>query len=138
MIGLGIVCFCIFLWMFLLGVWSGQTVLLPSTPGKGPDMLTRMASDLWQQGRVTPPEGTGPQAEGSEEETAAGREMPTANAVTAEEQTEPSFFTLQVGSFRDMKKAEREVLGWKAKGQDAFFSAPRGGDGRLPGLYRQI
>jgi len=28
--GIGIVCFCIFLWMFLLGVWTGQTLLLPS------------------------------------------------------------------------------------------------------------
>jgi hypothetical protein len=127
MIGLGIVSFCIFLWMFLLGVWSGQTVLLPSTPGKGPDMLTRMASDLWQQGRVNPPEGPGPQTEGVEEETGTGREMPTANAVTAEEQAEPSFFTLQVGSFRDRKKAEREVLGWQAKGQDAFYLPPEEG-----------
>lgn len=29
--GIGVVCFCIFLWMFLLGVWTGQTLLLPST-----------------------------------------------------------------------------------------------------------
>lgn len=28
--GIGIVCFCIFLWMFLLGVWTGQSLLLPS------------------------------------------------------------------------------------------------------------
>lgn len=27
--GVGIVCFCIFLWMFLLGVWAGQTMLFP-------------------------------------------------------------------------------------------------------------
>lgn len=29
--GIGVVCFCIFLWMFLLGVWTGQTLLLPIT-----------------------------------------------------------------------------------------------------------
>ncbi|SDO82941.1 hypothetical protein [Desulforhopalus singaporensis] len=28
--GIGIVVFCIFLWMFLLGVWVGQSLLLPS------------------------------------------------------------------------------------------------------------
>lgn len=28
--GVGIVCFCIFLWMFLLGVWTGQKLLLPA------------------------------------------------------------------------------------------------------------
>ncbi len=29
--GIGVVCFCIFLWMFLLGVWAGQSLLLPSS-----------------------------------------------------------------------------------------------------------
>ena len=29
--GIGVVTFCIFLWMFLLGVWTGQSMLLPST-----------------------------------------------------------------------------------------------------------
>lgn len=28
--GIGVVCFCIFLWMFLFGVWAGQSLLLPS------------------------------------------------------------------------------------------------------------
>ncbi|MEE4240484.1 MAG: hypothetical protein V2I36_03400 [Desulfopila sp.] len=28
--GIGIVCFCIFLWMFLLGVWAGQSLLSQS------------------------------------------------------------------------------------------------------------
>ena len=27
LLGVGVVCFCIFLWMFLLGVWAGQTIL---------------------------------------------------------------------------------------------------------------
>jgi hypothetical protein len=32
--GTAVVCFCLFLWMFLLGIWSGQTFLLPSAkPG---------------------------------------------------------------------------------------------------------
>jgi len=29
MFGLVVVCFCLFLWMFLLGLWAGQTILLP-------------------------------------------------------------------------------------------------------------
>lgn len=29
-LGIGIVCFCLFMWMFLLGVWAGQTILLPA------------------------------------------------------------------------------------------------------------
>ena len=32
--GIGVVCFCLFLWMFLLGIWAGQTILLPAArPG---------------------------------------------------------------------------------------------------------
>lgn len=27
--GIGVIVFCLFLWMFLLGVWSGQTLLSP-------------------------------------------------------------------------------------------------------------
>ncbi len=29
--GIGVVCFCIFLWLFLLGIWTGQSLLMPST-----------------------------------------------------------------------------------------------------------
>lgn len=28
--GVGTVLFCIFLWMFLFGLWAGQTILLPA------------------------------------------------------------------------------------------------------------
>ena len=29
---IGIVCFCVLLWMFLFGVWAGQSLLKPSEP----------------------------------------------------------------------------------------------------------
>ena len=29
---IGIICFCIFLWMFIFGVWAGQSLLKPSDP----------------------------------------------------------------------------------------------------------
>ena len=28
--GIAVVVFCLFLWMFLIGVWAGQSLLLPS------------------------------------------------------------------------------------------------------------
>ncbi len=31
--GLGVVAFCLFLWMFLLGVWAGQSLLRPVDEG---------------------------------------------------------------------------------------------------------
>lgn len=30
--GIAVVCFCIFLWMFLFGVWAGQSLLKPTPP----------------------------------------------------------------------------------------------------------
>jgi hypothetical protein len=30
LLGVGAVLFCLLLWMFLLGIWTGQSVLLPS------------------------------------------------------------------------------------------------------------
>ncbi len=32
--GIGVVCFCIFLWMFLLGVWAGQSLLFKAVDTK--------------------------------------------------------------------------------------------------------
>lgn len=29
--GIGVIVFCLFLWMFLLGVWTGQSLLLPAS-----------------------------------------------------------------------------------------------------------
>lgn len=36
--GIGVVCFCIFLWMFLFGVWTGQSLLMPSDLDPLPNM----------------------------------------------------------------------------------------------------
>lgn len=33
--GITVIVFCLFLWMFLLGVWAGQSLLLPTYTGKG-------------------------------------------------------------------------------------------------------
>ncbi len=127
MLGVGVVFFCIFLWMFLLGVWSGQTILLPSKPAKGPDMLTRMAADLWQKGKTTIREGITPPDPVRTDDVEGGKAASKEGRVGPEEQEGPSFFSLQVGSFRDKKKAQRDVLGWKAKGHDAFYLPPEEG-----------
>jgi hypothetical protein len=47
--GIGVVCFCIFLWMFLLGVWTGQSLLLP---GSKPEKKT--AKEATSPGGDTP------------------------------------------------------------------------------------
>ncbi len=48
--GIGVVLFCLFLWMFLLGIWAGQTILLPtaapdrSVAGRGGGTAERPAA----------------------------------------------------------------------------------------------
>ncbi|MBV5319253.1 MAG: hypothetical protein JZU50_15795 [Desulfobulbaceae bacterium] len=57
MFGLVIVCFCLFLWMFLLGIWAGQTILLPSKENRSTQSV-RLAKPLpakTAQEATTPP-----------------------------------------------------------------------------------
>ena len=124
-LGLGVVCFCIFLWMFLLGVWSGQTILLPASPGKGADMLTRMASELWEKSKSM--QQHIPRSPDMAKKAGTGEVVGPSPIITPiDSGPEPSFFSLQVGSFRDKKKAQRDVLGWQSKGHDVFYLAPEG------------
>jgi len=44
--GIAVVSFCLFLWMFLLGVWAGQTILLPSSDGGKSTAKKHQASQL--------------------------------------------------------------------------------------------
>ena len=49
LLGVATVCFCIFLWMFLLGVWAGQTILLSGDGGRHlstPDYISLVAYRL--------------------------------------------------------------------------------------------
>jgi hypothetical protein len=44
--GIGVIVFCLFLWMFLLGVWAGQTLLSPIDSTGSKDVKKRQtASD---------------------------------------------------------------------------------------------
>lgn len=44
-IGIGVVLFCLFLWMFLLGIWAGQTILYPPQPGSPPAAASGSRAD---------------------------------------------------------------------------------------------
>lgn len=101
-------------------------MLLPSAPGKGPDVLTRMASNMWQQGKS---DIKGRLESGRETiaELKFPKEVEGERSVDPADTSEPSFFSLQVASFRDKKEAHRAVLGWQARGQDAFVLPPEAG-----------
>lgn len=39
--GIGVICFCIFLWMFLIGVWAGQSLLYPPVIKKKDNVIAQ-------------------------------------------------------------------------------------------------
>jgi hypothetical protein len=45
--GIAVIAFCLFLWMFLLGVWAGQSLLLPNYGAK--------VSVTGEKGRIVEP-----------------------------------------------------------------------------------
>ena len=59
-IGVAVVLFCLFFWMFMLGIWAGQTILLPGPVRKGGDVVQRRSGGdgpviLRPQGKKTAP-----------------------------------------------------------------------------------
>lgn len=105
--GLGVLLFCIFLWMFLLGIWAGQTVLSPESQKNKTSSLTRLAADIWQRGVDSDREPT-----------------PEPVASPAAPESEASIFSLQIGSFRDSAQAAQLVAKWREQGYTAFSIAP--------------
>ncbi len=114
--GLATICFCVFLWMFLLGVWAGQTVLLPSVKGDTTRAISRLSSKLWSQGQ----EATSQQKK-DVKTRAAAKDKGGQDA----DDEEPSFFTLQVAAYDSEDDARQEVLDWQARGEEAFFLEPQ-------------
>jgi len=115
---IGIVCFCIFLWMFLLGVWTGQTMLEPGTAGSA--TFQGLAAKFWQETKSV----------------RSTQKEPAATRITAPKQVKKripageSVFTLQVAAFRDEAKARKVVIQWRARDYDSFYLAPEQPDGR--------
>ena len=54
--GIAVVAFCLFLWMFLLGIWAGQTILLPSA-SSGNTKTSGPASSNEQPVKILKPAG---------------------------------------------------------------------------------
>lgn len=126
---LGVVSFCIFFWMFLLGIWAGQTILQPNgTATNSP--FAKLTSSLQgkgeerQEATVAGPAGNlAEQAREIEEGTS---EWPT---------SEPSFFALQVAAFRDPARAQKSVGQWRGRGYQAFSAPPEDKDDPFTRVY---
>lgn len=133
LLGVGIVFFCIFLWMFLLGIWVGQTLLQSEGGLSGSSgTMAAVVSSLWQKGRGAVAELENGEPSSGFDELVAGKDG-TADREAEPEQSGQSFFTLQAGAFSDEKKAMQATLAWRARGHDAFYLPP---DEEKDDLYR--
>ncbi|OGQ97855.1 MAG: hypothetical protein A2505_02780 [Deltaproteobacteria bacterium RIFOXYD12_FULL_55_16] len=116
MFSLTLVTGCIFFWMFIIGIWAGQTILKPASE-EGNSSLTRIAGALQPETALVNPE----EASG-EKKNMALQEPPAFEAEWAA--TEPSFFVLQVAAVRDQDRAQQEMAQWRSRGYDAFSVPP--------------
>ncbi|MDA8418560.1 MAG: SPOR domain-containing protein [Desulfobacteraceae bacterium] len=131
-LGLAVIAFCVFLWMYLFGVWTGQSGL-QSTLSTDPRELMGAAAKLLKNG---PPSPSPARPEVAESAPSAHQ---TANATPAKTPDEsarqkddngPSFFAIQVGAFREEQRALKAVAQWRARSYDAFYLQPDA-DGNL-------
>lgn len=134
MFSLTLVTGCIFFWMFIIGIWAGQTILQP-TPGEATSPLAKIAGAL--QPKKTPAvESAASFPQGGN--LAPEHEVPPESAPAAETEwaeAEPSFFALQVAAVRDQERAQEDVAQWRERGYEAFSVSPEDKDDPFVRIY---
>jgi hypothetical protein len=142
LLSVGVVCFCVFLWMFLLGVWAGQTVLSTGTygiagPGKDGSARLREISPKKAVAKSKPPVAAPKPAElASIPQPAFDKPEKTAPAKPAlAGAIDSSYFTVQVGAYLKSGYAEQALKEWLAKGYQAFSRPPEGQDDKYVRVY---
>ncbi len=109
--GFAVVSFCLLLWMFIFGIWTGQSVLhgpsgaVDKVARLGPTAATRFLDSSVVRGRK--------QAKRQVKKRAAVLRNDTA-----------SFYALRVAAFRKEAGAERAVSEWRARHYEAFYLKP--------------
>jgi len=140
LLGVGVVCFCIFLWMFLLGVWSGQTVL---TSGKYEMSETKKTPAATRPVENLKPEKVKEKAvpapvakkKGKKQDNIKQAAVDKNKPAPEEAEEDPSFFAVQVAAFKDKTLATKAVKSWQKKGYDSFARDPEGPDDKFTRVY---
>jgi cell division septation protein DedD len=144
LLGVGVVCFCVFLWMFLLGVWSGQTVLTSgkyemSETNKTPATIEPI--ETLKPGKVKEKAVPAPVAK-KEKKPAQGKQTQVKQAevkkdkpAAEEAEEDPAFFAVQVAAFKDSTLAVKAVKSWQKKGYESFARDPEGPDDKFTRVY---
>lgn len=138
LIGLAVISFCIFLWMYLFGVWTGQSGLQSTLATGDPREIVNAATKLLTK---TEPPAVDTHAAAAEVASEAAKESePLATAATtpasqpnpppaktaekAKDDNAPSFFAIQVAAYREEQRALKAVVQWRVRGQEAFYLHP--------------
>ncbi|MFA7346478.1 MAG: SPOR domain-containing protein [Desulfurivibrionaceae bacterium] len=137
MFSLTLVTGCIFFWMFIIGIWAGQTILQPA-PGEETTTLAKIAGVLKQADPAPaepvapsePKKNAAPEAAGTQPESSA---PPAAETEWAE--AEASVFALQVSAVKDQERAQQEVAQWRGRGYEAFSVPPEDADDPFVRVY---
>jgi len=121
-----VVCLCIFMWMFLLGIWAGQTLLQSGGAGLKPRAATSLTA--MSAGRAAK---VGKNVFSSLSKWAPGAEEETVDSEAEPEYAGPTFFTMQLGAFDTEQRAMQAVAAWRARDQQSFYSRPAGKESRF-------
>ncbi len=139
LLGVGVVCFCIFLWMFLLGIWAGQTVL---TAGKYEATAAKKTAVQSPPPATKKPVAKVPKAVPhpsvkKQKTKVVSKESVKKSPVKTQPEPEedPSFFAVQVAAFKDNSLAVKSVKSWNKKGYEVFSRPPEGGDDKFTRVY---
>jgi len=152
LLGVVVVCFCIFVWMFLLGLWAGQTGLIGGLSFSAPPAIPvaskigAASNKVMMAPEVVPPPEPEP-APVSTPEPAASAPPPEAPVAVVPPETPPApaqavakaeatiFYAIQVGAFRDSRNVEEALQVWRTLGYKPFSRPPAGANEHLTKVY---
>ena len=131
LVGLAGASFCIFLWMFLFGMWTGQSVLQTSDGSQKIKDGVGFASKIW-------PKKTAVQTIKDKSNTNSGLNK-TKSVVTIEKENQAgqdaSFFAVQVSAFKDKARAVKSVLQWRTREYESFYLLPEFPNGKFHRVF---
>ncbi len=117
-LGLGVVVFCMLIWMFLFGLWAGQTILIPGSSFQNASHLPEFAR-TWLKKTTNSLMMARPGGETMTEGMTSTDDHGAAGA---------SFFSLQLAAVQERAEAERLVVRWSGQASgNAFYVEPEKG-----------
>lgn len=129
LLGLAVISFCIFLWMYLFGVWTGQSGLQSTLATGDPREIINTAAKMLQtktaaidsKVKDVVPEG---EAEATSPATPPPNPPTVKTAGKPKDENASSFFAIQVAAYREEQKALKAVAQWRVREYDAFYLRP--------------